>query len=85
MRNVVLLLNDAWKGEIEPLIGDCQAINNPIDPLLRFDENIIRQEQPILFLGRDDPVKGRKFAVNLFRELKNNKISESKNVHEWQR
>ena len=67
------MLNDAWKEEIEPLIGDCQAINNPIDPLLHFDENMIRQEQQILFLGRDDPVKGRKFAVNLFRELKTTK------------
>ena len=66
----VVVLNDAWKEEIEPLIGDCQAINNPIDPLLRFDENMIRQEQQILFLGRDDPVKGRKFAIDLFRELK---------------
>ena len=69
----VVVLNDAWKEEIEPLIGDCQVINNPIDPLLHFDENIIRQEQQILFLGRDDPVKGRKFAVNLFRELKTTK------------
>ena len=30
----VVVLNDAWKENLEPLIGDCQVIQNPIDPLL---------------------------------------------------
>ena len=44
--------------------------NNPIDPLLRFDENTIRQEQQIYISWTRRPVKGRKFAIDLFRELK---------------
>ena len=69
----VVVLNNAWKENLEPLIGDCQVIQNPIDPLLPFNENTIRQKQQILFLGRDDPVKGRKFAIDVFRELKTTK------------
>mgnify|MGYP006250719923 FL=1 len=69
----VVVLNNAWKENLEPLIGDCQVIQNPIDPLLPFNENTIRQKQQILFLGRDDPVKGRKFAIDVFRELKKTK------------
>ena len=69
----VVVLNNAWKENLEPLIGDCQVIQNPIDPLLPFNENTIRQKQQVLFLGRDDPVKGRKFAIDVFRELKTTK------------
>ena len=69
----VVVLNNVWKENLEPLIGDCQVIQNPIDPLLPFNENTIRQKQQILFLGRDDPVKGRKFAIDVFRELKTTK------------
>tara|TARA_B100000674_G_C37947100_1_gene965422 strand:- start:1775 stop:2710 length:936 start_codon:yes stop_codon:yes gene_type:complete len=69
----IIVLNNGWKSQLEPLIGNCYVINNPIDPKICFNEKISRKKRQILFLGRNDKTKGHALALKVFRDLRNSK------------
>jgi len=60
-----VVLSDQWKAIFEPMIGDVQVISNPVNPILAVDSSIERIEGKLLLLGRNDPVKGHAFAIEV--------------------
>jgi len=68
-RSKIIVLSVSWQERLFELIGDTEVIQNPLDPELSLEEKGIREENKILFLGRNDPVKGGAFAQNLVSEL----------------
>jgi len=66
----VVVLSVSWQNIFLQLIGDTHVINNPIDPLLQSLPNKEREIGKVLFLGRNDPVKGGDFAQKLIQELR---------------
>jgi len=60
-----VVLSDQWKAILEPMIGDVQVISNPVNPILAVDSSIERIEGKLLLLGRNDPVKGHDFAIEV--------------------
>ncbi len=60
-----VVLSDEWKAILEPMIGDVEVISNPVNPNLIIDSSIDRIEGKLLLLGRNDPVKGHAFAIEV--------------------
>ena len=60
-----VVLSDEWKAILEPMIGDVEVISNPVNPNLKMDSTIERIEGKLLLLGRNDPVKGHTFAIEV--------------------
>jgi len=58
----VVCLSESWSAKLKPLIGDSISVPNPVDPQPK--ENIEREGFTLL-MGRNDPVKGHKFAYSL--------------------
>jgi glycosyltransferase involved in cell wall biosynthesis len=60
-----VVLSNEWKVILEPMIGDVEVISNPVNPNLIIDSSIDRIEGKLLLLGRNDPVKGHAFAIEV--------------------
>ena len=65
----LVVLSNYWQEKLQPIIGDCTFINNPIDPNITIDNSISRKAKQLLLLGRPDPVKGHSFAFDIARRL----------------
>ena len=72
----VVVLTKTWKEKLQPMIGDCTTIGNPIDPTLEFKPDSLRKQNQILLLGRNDRVKGHQFAIKACSELRSEKYPE---------
>ena len=68
----IVVLNNYWKDILQPIIGKCYAISNPIDPKIEIGDFEKRKTKQLLLLGRADPVKGHDFAFKIAREIRNN-------------
>jgi glycosyltransferase involved in cell wall biosynthesis len=55
-------LSEGWSERLRPLIGDSIAVPNPVDAQLKDG---VERENFTLLMGRNDPVKGHKFAYSL--------------------
>tara|TARA_B100000614_G_C14487883_1_gene469468 strand:- start:148 stop:1131 length:984 start_codon:yes stop_codon:yes gene_type:complete len=58
----VVCLSPTWSEKLRPLIGDSISVPNPVDPLVISG---LDRENFTLLMGRNDPVKGHKFAYSL--------------------
>ena len=65
----VVVLSNYWQEKLQPIIGECTVMNNPIDPNITIDDSISRKSKQLLLLGRPDPVKGHSFAFQIARRL----------------
>ena len=65
----LVVLSNYWQEKLQPIIGECLVIENPIDPKITTDETILRKPKQLLLLGRADPVKGHSFAFDIARRL----------------
>ena len=66
-----VVLSDYWKERLEPIIGEVSVIENPIDPNLQTEDLVDKKSKQILLLGRQDPVKGHRFAFEAVRMMAN--------------
>ena len=61
----IVVLSEEWKAILGPMIGDVEVISNPVNPNLTMDSSTERIEGKLLLLGRNDPVKGHDFAIEV--------------------
>ena len=66
--STVVVLSEAWKETLAPIIGETLPISNPI-PLNMVPSNVPRERDHLLLLGRPDPVKGHDFAIKVAQAL----------------
>lgn len=66
----VVVLSKSWQRILGKIIGDATVIHNPLDPELSIDTNTVRDPNKILFLGRNDRIKGGVFAQELVGKLR---------------
>ena len=71
----VVVLSISWQNKLFELIGETMVIHNPLDPNFEIELNAIRDPDKILFLGRNDPIKGGEFAQTLVGELRQQNTS----------
>ena len=72
----VVVLTKKWAEQLTSLLGDCQAIVNPIesfeDPELDSSPpNTPREAGKLLLMGGPDPVKGASLAISATRIMRN--------------
>jgi glycosyltransferase involved in cell wall biosynthesis len=67
---VVVVLDEAWKVLLEPLIGSVEVVSNPVNPLHGLQDEDRRDGTRLLIMGRDAPVKRRGFAVDVVAEIR---------------
>ena len=60
----LVVLNEWWQEQLEPLIGGAEVVHNPVRSRY-VDSKRVRNKNHILLLGRNDPVKGHKFAMTV--------------------
>ena len=67
--NVVpVVLSKHWAELLRPFIGEVLCVPNPVR-LPVFDDTVKRRTGQMLLLGRDDPVKGHDFGIEVTRKL----------------
>jgi glycosyltransferase involved in cell wall biosynthesis len=69
-QSTVVVLSNSWQDKLLELIGDMNVIENPLDPALSIESKAMRDPNKILFLARNDPIKGGRFAQKLVGELR---------------
>ena len=67
----IVVLSNYWQEKLEPIIGEVSVIENPIDPYLQTGNFTEKKPKQILLLGRQDPVKGHKFAFDMVQMMAN--------------
>ena len=67
----IVVLSNYWQEKLEPIIGGVSVIENPIDPNLLTEDLVNKKPKQILLLGRQDPVKGHRFAFDVVRMMAN--------------
>ena len=67
---VVVVLDEAWKDLLEPLVGSVEVASNPVNPLHRLPDEDRRDGTRLLIMGRDAPVKRRGFAVDVVAQIR---------------
>ena len=65
----IVVLSNHWQKQLEPIIGEVSVMENPIDPYLQTGNVDEKKPKQILLLGRQDPVKGHKFAFHVVRMM----------------
>jgi glycosyltransferase involved in cell wall biosynthesis len=65
----LVVLSNYWQKKLQPIIGDCLVVENPVDPKIIIDDSIPRKAKQLLLLGRPDSVKGHSFAFDIARRL----------------
>ncbi|MGB2275930.1 MAG: glycosyltransferase family 4 protein [Candidatus Poseidoniaceae archaeon] len=73
--NTVVVLDDAWKVVLEPLIGRVDVVPNPIDPVHRPAVGRDKEGHHLLVMGRDAPVKRRAFALDVLTSVRHHRPS----------
>ena len=66
----IAVLSDYWRQKLEPIIGICEVVNNPINPHISKGVKESRKKKQLLLLGRPDPVKGHEFAFEIARKMR---------------
>ena len=66
----VVVLSKSWQRILGKILGDTTVVHNPLDPELSIGTNIVRDPNKILFLGRNDRIKGGVFAQELVGKLR---------------
>ncbi|MDB2623938.1 glycosyltransferase family 4 protein [Candidatus Poseidoniales archaeon] len=66
---ITVVLNEYWKSQLEPRVGMVHVINNPVSPQIKASD-IQRDTSHVLLLGRNDPVKGHKFAMQICEQVR---------------
>lgn len=69
--SVVVVLDEAWKTLLEPLIGQVEVVPNPVHPQHHLHDVDQRDGTRLLVMGRDAPVKRRGFAVDVVAHIRN--------------
>ena len=64
-----VVLSSAWNERLSPALGPLEVVENPL-PRHVSNSPDEREEQHLLLLGRDDPVKGHAFAIQLAEALR---------------
>ena len=64
-----VVLSEVWRQRLEPRIGPLTAIVNPLPPSSAHPAHA-RDEHHLLLLGRNDPVKGHAFAIEVAERLR---------------
>jgi glycosyltransferase involved in cell wall biosynthesis len=64
-----VVLNEYWKLQLESRIGRVQIINNPVSLSIQA-VNTQRHSSHLLLLGRNDPVKGHEFAMQVCEQVR---------------
>ena len=64
----MVVLSNAWKETLAPIVGATVAISNPV-PQNMVPPTETREQNHLLLLGRPDPVKGHDFAIKVARSL----------------
>ena len=64
-----VVLTPSWEKILEPFIGPVVAINNPVAPDIR-PNNAPRDDKHVLLMGRDEPVKGHSFAIQVCEKVR---------------
>jgi glycosyltransferase involved in cell wall biosynthesis len=67
---VVVVLDEAWKTLLEPLVGKVEVVPNPVHPLHNLHDAVRRDGTRLLVMGRDAPVKRRDFAVDVVAHVR---------------
>ena len=57
----VIVLNNWWKKQLYPFIGDTEVVHNPVSKIY-IEGNTPRNNNHVLLLGRKDPIKGHAFG-----------------------
>lgn len=88
--STVVVLNNNWKERLQPYLGHCNVIYNPVDPKIIPNTDVKRDTNHLLLLGRNEPVKGHDFAEklgeNLLDSMPNLKITMTgieENQNDW--
>lgn len=63
-----VVLSEAWRGLLSPVLGPVEAVVNPVPPRYVPGQGA-RENNHVLVLGRDDPVKGHGFAERVVARL----------------
>ena len=63
-------LSENWSKKFEPLLGKSHYISNPVHPRYHQNPEIPRISGKILMVGRNDPVKGHSFAIDVIRRAR---------------
>ena len=86
----VVVLSQSWSEKLSNYLTNSVVIENPMNPNIETGLCLERDSQKILFLARNDPIKGGDFAQNLVLRLRKKNpelvlamsgISESR--HSW--
>ena len=64
-----VVLSKEWKQVLEPYIGPVHAMNNPVDANIR-PRSVERDRFHLLLLGRNDPVKGHNFGIQVGEKVR---------------
>jgi glycosyltransferase involved in cell wall biosynthesis len=65
----VVVLSEDWAARLGVHLGPLHVVNNPVHP--RFQPGALpRDTEHLLLLGRDDPVKGHAFAIEVVDALR---------------
>ena len=68
--STLVVLSESWKEHLSASIKVDYVVNNPLDPLLEQHQLLKRDPNKLLFLARNDPIKGGPFAQKLVEELR---------------
>ena len=63
-------LSQIWSKKFEPLLGKSHHISNPVHPRYHQNSDVSRISGKILMVGRNDPVKGHSFAIDVIRRAR---------------
>ena len=66
----LVVLSESWKKNLSASIKVDYVANNPLDPLLEQHPSSKRNPNKLLFLARNDPIKGGPFAQKLAEDLR---------------
>ena len=69
VQSQTIVLSHGWKHILEPMVGPVQVLNNPISNHL-VEGSAERDPHHLLLLGRNDPVKGHEFAIQVCEQVR---------------
>ena len=63
-----VVLSKHWAEKLQPMLGELEYVPNPV-VRPNFKDVIVRKKGQMLLLGRNDPVKGHDFAIEVAQML----------------
>jgi len=64
-----VVLSKEWKQALESCIGPVHVMNNPVDAKIQ-PSSVERDRLHLLLLGRNDPVKGHNFGIQVSKKVR---------------